>query len=219
MVCRPPYLPFRTVWLFCRYPWTSGVAPRATFATCYVATFFLGLSSSFFPFSNCLNILPGSFYLTCCPTCFSYLSRPSSLPSRTARLFCRDPWTSRLTPRVSPTFLRGLSSSFSPFLNCLAILPGSLDLTCCPTCFSKYFSYLSPWSVVLLVSFLELPGNFARILGPHVYLLCPKVVSFLLLLLQLAKLFLINKIRFLKGLTSKIFLINKTVFKGTDRQD
>jgi hypothetical protein len=223
VVCRPPYLPSRTAWQFCRDPSNSRVT----------VTFLRGLSSSLSPFSNCLAILPGSLDLPCCPTCFRYLSpwsvillvpllelpgnfagihrshvlphvfllpfsvvcrppfppsrtawllyfagilgphvlphvfllpfsvvcRPPCLPSRTAWLFCWDPWTSRVAPRVSVTFLRGLLSSFSLFSNCLEILPGSLDLTCCQTC----YCYLSPWSVVLLFPFLELPGNFAGI--------------------------------------------------------
>ncbi len=113
-------------------------------------------------------VLPNVFLLP-----FSMVCRPPSPPSRTAWLFCWDPWTSRVVPRVSPRisprvsliFLRGLSSSFSLFANCRAILPGSLNLACFPTC----FSYLSPWSVVLLLPLLKLPGYFAGILRSHVF--------------------------------------------------
>ncbi len=299
VVCRPPYPPSRTAWLFCRDPWTSRVSPRLflTFpwsvvllvpllelsgyyawihGSC-VAPCVLGYLS---PWSAVLLLplleLPGNFFAKILgphvlPHVFlhvfllslSVVCRPLSPPSWTSWQFCRDPWISRVSPPVTVTFLRGLSSSLSPFSNYLAILPGSLDLTCCPTCsltflrgLSSSFSlfstagqfcrgpwtsrvaprvsnfllpfsvvccppflpsrtawlfcrdpwtslvsprvlgYLSPWSVVLLIPLLELPGNFAGILGPHVYFLCPKVVSFLLLLLQLAKLFLINKTRF-----------------------
>jgi hypothetical protein len=96
------------------------------------------------------------------------VKRDFFLPSRTTLLFCRDTKIPRVAPRVSLTFLRGLSSSLSPFSNCLAILPGSMDLTCCPTSFPTSFCYLSPWSVVLLIPLLELPGYFAGILLPHV---------------------------------------------------
>jgi hypothetical protein len=129
---------------------------------------------------------------------FSVVCRPPYPLSGTAWQFCRDPWTSHVVPRVSPRispsvsliFLRGLPSSLSPFSNCLAILLGSLGLTCCHTCFSylsswsvvflfsllklpgccpSCFSYLSPWSVVLLITLLKLPGYFAVILLPHVF--------------------------------------------------
>ncbi len=167
VVCCSPFLPSQTAWLFYPDPWTLRVASRV-----------LGY---LFPWSVVLLLplleLPGNFagilgthvfphvFVHMFRLPFSVDCRPPYLPSRNAWQFCRDPWTSRVDPRVSLTFLRGLSSSLSPSLNCLAILPGSLDLTCCPT----WFSYLSLWSVVLFVRLLELPGNFAGILGPHVY--------------------------------------------------
>jgi hypothetical protein len=113
----------------------AGIPLPHVFLHVFWVTFLRGLSSSLSPFSNCLAILPGCLDLTCCSTCFSYLSpwsvvllisllklpgnfarilgpqvlpqvfllpfsvvcRPPYLPSRIAWLFCRDPWTSRVS--------------------------------------------------------------------------------------------------------------------------
>ncbi len=156
---------------------------------------------------------------------FSMVCRPLSPPSRIAWLFCRDPWISHVAPRVSLTFLRGLSSSLSPFSNCLAILPGSVSLTCCPTCFcylspwSVVLCYLSPWSVVLLISLLELlailPGSMDLMCFPMCFsYLSPWSVVLLLSRLKLPGYFArilgphelphVFKVTFLHGLSSSL---------------